>query len=201
MLYDLQPDHAHGGETNYITATLALYLDIFNVFAEPAGAAGASRQQRLIAGFAAYAEASAFGRRLFISRKSAMDSTCPVCGNMLTTPAAASGGSPSRSRARRRHARALRGCTRRRRFATGPARAGALQISSAPSRGGSMRSLSTWPRRARARPRHRCRGRARRSARDPRGRWRARSPRRVRTSAGRAFHADHVSAARSRAAA
>jgi modulator of FtsH protease len=31
MLYDLQRI-INGGETNYITATLALYLDIFNVF-------------------------------------------------------------------------------------------------------------------------------------------------------------------------
>jgi modulator of FtsH protease len=31
MLYDLQRI-MNGGETNYITATLALYLDVFNVF-------------------------------------------------------------------------------------------------------------------------------------------------------------------------
>jgi modulator of FtsH protease len=31
MLYDLK-QIIDGGETNYITATLALYLDIFNVF-------------------------------------------------------------------------------------------------------------------------------------------------------------------------
>ncbi len=31
MLYDLK-QIIDGGETNYITATLALYLDVFNVF-------------------------------------------------------------------------------------------------------------------------------------------------------------------------
>jgi modulator of FtsH protease len=31
MLYDLK-QIIDGGETNYITATLALYLDLFNVF-------------------------------------------------------------------------------------------------------------------------------------------------------------------------
>ena len=46
MLYDLKRI-IDGGETNYISATLALYLDIFNVFQSLLALLGTGRRQRL----------------------------------------------------------------------------------------------------------------------------------------------------------
>ena len=81
---------------------------------------------------------------------SAIDSTCDVCGNMLTTPAP-SVGSPPRARARPHRARAWPDCRRRTRCAWAAARAALrnlgqrLRTASAPSRGGSIRNLSKGP--------------------------------------------------------
>ena len=58
MLYDLK-QIIDGGETNYISATLALYLDLFNVFQSLlAPAAGASAATRLTRSFADRSEAT-----------------------------------------------------------------------------------------------------------------------------------------------
>jgi hypothetical protein len=46
ILYDLKRVQ-DGQETNYITATLGVYLSLYNVFQSPAGAAGHLRRLRL----------------------------------------------------------------------------------------------------------------------------------------------------------
>ena len=46
MLYDLK-QIIDGGETNYISATRALYLDLFNIFQSPAGDPGDHLRRRL----------------------------------------------------------------------------------------------------------------------------------------------------------
>ena len=87
ILYDINRIIT-GGETNYVTATLAIYLSVYNVFAllDPRASTGGSETKAL----------RCITRPLrglvllcFSSRsKTAMLSTWAVCGNMLTTPAA-----------------------------------------------------------------------------------------------------------------
>jgi modulator of FtsH protease len=68
ILYDLKRVR-DGEETNYITATLGVYLSIYNIF------------QSLLALFGIGGNSD--GRS-----NTAIDSTCAVCGNILTAPAA-----------------------------------------------------------------------------------------------------------------
>jgi modulator of FtsH protease len=86
MLYDLKRI-IDGGETNYISATLALYLDIFNVFQSLLallGLTGGSAIDRHTGN-----EKGSFGSLFhYCKSNTAMLSTCAVWGNMFTTPAA-----------------------------------------------------------------------------------------------------------------
>jgi hypothetical protein len=93
ILYDINRI-VHGGETNYITATLAVYLDIYNVFVsllQPAD--GIYRRARLTTrkigagGTAQDDQNGDCGRRFTFRSNSAMDSRWDVCGNMLAIPA------------------------------------------------------------------------------------------------------------------
>ncbi len=94
ILYDVSRI-VNGGETNYVMATMGLFLNIYNIFI--------SLLNLLLAftGIGSDVTAPATARRrkgglraaLFLCRtpqreNSAIDSTCAVCGNMLTTPAA-----------------------------------------------------------------------------------------------------------------
>ena len=78
-----------GGETNYIMATLGLFLNVYNIFISLlnlllafTGSATDCAQDRIETG---RSSAPVF----LCARTRAIDSTCAVCGNMLTTPAAA----------------------------------------------------------------------------------------------------------------
>ena len=88
MLYDLKRI-IDGGETNYISATLALYLDIFNVFQSLLALLGLAGGERRMS---AHADSKNKGPAgpffLSAARTPRCDSTCAVCGNMFTTPAA-----------------------------------------------------------------------------------------------------------------
>jgi hypothetical protein len=92
ILYDLKRVQ-DGGETNYITATLGVYLSIYNVFQQPAGAAGHLRRRARLSWHLRTRRGPAgplFHPARFQPRSNtAMLSTCAVCGNMFTTPASA----------------------------------------------------------------------------------------------------------------
>ena len=82
----------NGGETNYISATLAIYLDLYNVFTNLLALLGifGCNPNLLSARTIKHRPAGRFFyvRRPAQSRSnSAIDSTCDVFGNMFTTPA------------------------------------------------------------------------------------------------------------------
>ena len=99
LLYDLS-NIVRGGETNYIMATMNLFLNLFNIFISLLNLLLAFHRAARLNGNRQYldgrlAGAHFFGRPVLSCRSiaylsnSAIDSTCAVCGNMLTTPAAA----------------------------------------------------------------------------------------------------------------
>ena len=104
LLYDISRI-VHGGETNYVMATLALFLDLYNIFISLLNLLMAFTGDSATERSRPYPDENGGLRAaLFISacrlsgprcaallsgRTRAIDSTCAVCGNMLTMPAAA----------------------------------------------------------------------------------------------------------------
>ena len=91
ILYDISRI-VQGGETNYITATLAVYLDIWRLRQSPEPADGLFRRTRLSLPGQATKAASMAAFFVPIAphsfSKTAIDSTWAVWGNILTAPAA-----------------------------------------------------------------------------------------------------------------
>ncbi len=87
ILYDLKRVR-EGEETNYITATLGVYLSLYNIFRAcwRSSASAAAAATDCAAANRPDERRGPSGPRFHCSN-TAIDSTCAVCGNMFTTPA------------------------------------------------------------------------------------------------------------------
>lgn len=147
ILYDINRI-VHGGETSYVTATLAVYLDVLQRVRRPVATDhGLHWRTRLSRRrfFLQPVQAAGLAPAVFYSRSNkAIDSTCAVWGNMLTIPAACKR-YPLRlvsTPASRASVAGLQDTYTRRRGASPPS---ALHNSSAPRAAGRSASCRTCP--------------------------------------------------------